>query len=794
MKKQEKSMDMFIKNSNSDAKLLSSINTALQSMKAVVNGNGKEVMLAITGLGDQLREAETALGDVKTNLSGLGGSIDDIGGQVRNIDREAVCSGEEIVSKLQSSIDKLASSVKNIEKSGRQSSSSRRSSDKEESPVTVEEIEVKKSNDNNNFQEEFKSAIVSLRSEIKRTDTNVAKAVKNLANLLNSTVELQQKTNSSLSDVESNIKTSIEETFTELKDHVNGHQADDNKGNSHNDSSAKIDAISNRLDKLSKIISRVKFLLEDGSDEEDGKKKKKRHSTDSNVDFGELEKLLTEVNGKLDSSNSLVQRFDCLDEKIDKISRGSADRKIDDLSGRLGELGETISRRIEDDLSLTVEKVNKMASEVQEIQSVLHEVGERMITSKLFKNSQSDIISRVSDLQVSIANIPDEFGSQAAAMEENLCHNVENCVKDVFKSHWDELMVEIEQILGKLSSIKRFVKYRSREGSVDGEDSENSPSLESVMSKVNEVTDKLAGVQGAIEAGILGSGEVQGGGRDHLGTALLLEEIRKKVDISAINSFKKEMFTTVHNVQNRLLDEQVRLINNLGEARKESSQPTMLTLIECLNKVRESQNLIVSTQNLGFTSQTATNKILADVVTNLDSTTSLLERFGDNSPSFKFTSKMSELCDDIRSAVNGLYTAQDQLSSCTSNSMQQLDKLIKSANHIMREDTWNTKKRLSVSTDGGPASKRRMGGGGIKMVVKVNRDNHDVQNDSCGGGSPASEAGQDEWGDTEVKQPTVRLRAAILSPRQREEAKRSLGTQEDNEDELRDEFASPEKQ
>ena len=160
---------------------------------------------------------------------------------------------------------------------------------------------------------------------------------------------------------------------------------------------------------------------------------------------------------------------------------------------------------------------------------------------------------------MSIANIPDEFGSQAAAMEENLCHNVENCVKDVFKSHWDELMVEIEQILGKLSSIKRFVKYRSREGSVDGEDSENSPSLESVMSKVNEVTDKLAGVQGAIEAGILGSGEVQGGGRDHLGTALLLEEIRKKVDISAINSFKKEMFTTVHNVQNRLLDEQVNI-------------------------------------------------------------------------------------------------------------------------------------------------------------------------------------------------------------------------------------------
>ena len=51
---------------------------------------------------------------------------------------------------------------------------------------------------------------------------------------------------------------------------------------------------------------------------------------------------------------------------------------------------------------MTVEKVNKMASEVQEIQSVVHEVGERMITSKLFKNSQSDILSRVSDLQVRV--------------------------------------------------------------------------------------------------------------------------------------------------------------------------------------------------------------------------------------------------------------------------------------------------------------------------------------------------------------------------------------------------------
>ena len=262
---------------------------------------------------------------------------------------------------------------------------------------------------------------------------------------------------------------------------------------------------------------------------------------------------------------------------------------------------------------------------------------------------------------------------------------------------------------------------------------------------------------------------------------------------------------------------QVRLVTNLGESRRETAQPTMLTLIECLNKVisnnvatpfyfvtihasyhyhviqvRESQNLIVSSQNQGFASQTATNKLLVDVVTSLETTHSLLDRFTGAGNKITITAKLSDICDDLGTAVTGLVSAQDQLANCSTNNMAQLDKLIKSASTIMREDTWNSKKRLSVAADEGPAAKRRTGGGGVRMVVNV-RDAADLQDDSCGAASPASEVAED-WEVQEVRQPTVKVRQAILSPRQKAELRRSLETpdQEDS-GQLRDEFASPEK-
>ena len=113
-------------------------------------------------------------------------------------------------------------------------------------------------------------------------------------------------------------------------------------------------------------------------------------------------------------------------------------------------------------------------------------------------------------------------------------------------------MAEIDQITGKLGTIKSSVKVRSREGSEEaGEDETNN--IESVVEKINEVADKLSGVQSALETGLMSGGEE----REQLGTALLLAEIRKRADLETISKLKKEMFTAVHNVQRRLLEEQV---------------------------------------------------------------------------------------------------------------------------------------------------------------------------------------------------------------------------------------------
>ena len=210
--------------------------------------------------------------------------------------------------------------------------------------------------------------------------------------------------------------------------------------------------------------------------------------------------------------------------------------------------------------------------------------------------------------------------------------------------------------------------------------------------------------------------------------------------------------------------------------------------------MRESQNLIVATQNSGMSVQTSTNKILADVVTNLEQTHNILDRLRDGATSSKLSSRLADLCDDLGKAVTGLLSAQDQLSNCGSNNMQQLDKLIKSATTIMREDTWNNKKRVSV-TEGGPATKRRTGGVGVKMLVRNRTE------DSSSLHSPSSESGQlqEDWEPPEVRQPTVMVRQAILSPQVRAELRRSIETNSGSDGhlhddtELRDEFISPEK-
>ena len=148
--------------------------------------------------------------------------------------------------------------------------------------------------------------------------------------------------------------------------------------------------------------------------------------------------------------------------------------------------------------------------------------------------------------------------------------------------------------------------------------------------------------------------------------------------------------------------------------------------------------------------------------------------------------QVETVCEELSSAVTGLITAQEGLANCSSNSMAQLDSLIKSADILLRED--NSRKRLSVSVDSGPAAKRRQkGGAGVRTLART-----ETEDSGSGAASPAS----DTWPDTEIKQPTLKLHKAILSPRQKAGLRKSVESPdiaEDDDTEIKDEFASPEK-
>ena len=567
MKKQEKSIERLIKNSESDAKLLSQSNTSLQGMKSAVTANGREVLSALTALGDDLRSVDDHSSEVKTEVTNLAKILNEIGGRLKNSDSRTY-NGDESIAKLQAGIDKLSSNLRALEKSGKIGSSGSHSKettnlpaeDKCEETISDSKLEVIKGLMSKQ-EKDILSAIKEVTAAVTKSERGMGGAMNTLAKLLKTCVDLQKN-----GELEKNLKECIETSSNDiqynvekcqekLEDLVQNYASGDNHGN---ESSVKIDSIVTKLEKLNKNVVRIKYLVEDGSDDEDQSKKKKSKMSDesltSSADIREIEKLLSDVSERLDLK-SLETRFELLDSKLEEMSRGTSDKKIEDLIFKVSEIEESISRRIEDDLSANVEKIEEIHENVLGIKNVTQEVGNRMITNRVFNNSLEELRRQLSDVQSSIGSFPDDISSQVTTMEENICTNVENTVKDVFKQHWEELMNEIDQILGKLTHIKRFIKARSREGSVDGGE-EETPNMESVVQKINDVAEKLSAVQSAMETGLMSS-EESNGNKEQLSSVILLTEIRKRADVDSINKLKKEMFTAVHNVQRRLLEDQV---------------------------------------------------------------------------------------------------------------------------------------------------------------------------------------------------------------------------------------------
>ena len=563
MKKQERAIERLMKNSESDAKLLSQSNTALQGMKSAVTANGREVLSAISALNEDLKSVDVHTAETKTDITGLGKILNEISGQIRNLDNDGSFSGEEALAKLQSGIDKLSSNMRSLERSSRLPSRSSKDvastppDDSADSDGKLDTIQTLL----NNQERELLTAIQGVTAAVAKSERGTSNAMSHLAKLLKTCVDLQKN-----GELEKNLRecleTGVETTINEIQFGFDKYsekmeellsQTNDNRSSSagdnpNPDSTAKIDSIATKLEKLNKNVVRIKYLIEDGSDDEEQSKKRKRKTSLSSdaysptADIREIEKLLMEITERFDLK-SFENRLELVDHKLDQMSRGHSDKKLEDLLFKMSEIEESISRRIEDDLSANVEKVEKIDENVLVIRNIVQEVGDRMITSRVFTNSQQEIRKQLSDLQNSVGNSPDDLGGQTVAMAENLCANVEKSVRDVFKQHWEELMTEIDQITGKLGT---------RQGSVEAGEGEAN-NIESVVQKMNDVADKLSGVQSAIETGLMSGGEE----REQLGTALLLTEIRKRADVETISKLKKEMFTAVHNVQRRLLEEQV---------------------------------------------------------------------------------------------------------------------------------------------------------------------------------------------------------------------------------------------
>jgi len=746
---------------------LSQCNTAIQGMKSAVTANGREVLLAISAITDQVRPLEVAFEEVNRDMANFGGTLDEIKTQVRNMDQDS-----DVGENIQRCLEKLSAVTNSLKVDGKavtlEASGGKGDGNVVESKADFKPIIETINKNNLKVTETLSLSFSSMKEVMQKNNKGMGKAIGSVLTLLTETVDHQKETNAKLENMESNLIPTIKELVPDLKEVIL------QSGDSYENAS-KIENIGTRIQKLHAVVTRVKHLLEAGSDDEDDVKRRRKNVNRDGESDGELSSLLRDVKEKLSDRSDVFTRLDCIVEKMEKNGSGPESRKIEGSSLKIGQLeeavSESISRRIEEDLSKNEEKIDRVQELVQEVKNIVAEVGERMITNKSFSNSQTDIRQQISSLEKSISHLPDEISHHVSSMEESLCSNVETSVRDVIKSPMDHVTDEVEGISNKLNELKRIVSLSEYD-----EDSDQ-PTLGSLVARINEVAEKLSIVHGALENRALSQNGSHDGSSDKLGTALVLEELRKKPDITLISSLRKEVSSAVVN-QSRVIEEQLKQINNRDKPVSSTSTP----LIECLNKVRESQNLITSTQNRGLTSQERTNKILLSVVQSLDATNELLEKFDRAHNKIAITAKLSETVDDLGSHTASLMTAQDQLASYCTESINKTDQLIKTATTIMREDTWNSKKRLAISRDEGPASKRRSASSGVSLVVNV----RDIP------GSPAS-ASEDWEAASEVRQPTVKVRQVQVSPEQRADLLRTLEAPEEESDELRDEFASPEK-
>ena len=559
LKKEEKTLDMLMKNSMSDAKALSSCNTSIQGMKVAVSGNGKEVVAAVQQVAESVKAVEESLKQVCQDVGGLGGSLDEIGSQVRALEKEGgVCSGLEGIAKLQSSVERMSSKVTAIAGGGVAVQSGKKEAGKE---VLVKEVADLQTDSrlevihellvqSGEKFESFNLAIAGVDSDLKKHDKNIGHAVRTLVGLLKASVDNTKKNSSDLERLDKLVKKEISSVVDKINlssedlknaiSEVIAESGDREKDKANLEVVTKMDTVGSKLetvvskmDKLNKTVSRIKSLVEaEDSDEEGegGRRSKKRKGeapksdpyefsvTQPTIDLKPLEKRLEEMSAKL--------------------ARDLGDKKGDDIGAKLQSLENSIVRRLEEELERSSKVANETSLTINKVDNVVKEIGDRMVTKRSWDSLQDKLI----EIRENLARVPDDFGRQAAALEENLCVNVQGSVREVINHAMEEMMTEMDGVNGKLGYIKRYVRFGGKEVDDIGEGEPGSASLDNLMEQITGVASRLAGMQSALELEATDSQEENSGGarvgaRERLGTALLLTEIRKKADSESVQVF-----------------------------------------------------------------------------------------------------------------------------------------------------------------------------------------------------------------------------------------------------------------
>jgi len=862
-------------NSSSDAKTLSQVNTALQGMKAAASSQDKKMTTVMSSVEEKIDNI------FKVGEEGEKNPLDEI---LAKREEELVSSVEKMLTKMEDEMyenvekavgkvgDRMTKTVgtteeaineelnKIMEKLNSVNTKAARVAARDTGASPSKEVKKEKDEtDNENVdkvvsnlcsqmddvhdmiagvEERIVTALKDVKFAVTSHDKNVAGSINKVAVLQRKVVEEMTKAAIGAGPEISAELTAIEERLGNV---IKEEREKVKEGNSGVESTQKLDAMSNKIDKLAKNIIRVKYLVDATDEESDGggvskkggfKKKGKADDAvvknENSLDEAKMEALLgalekrqgdlftegsksqdkalqdlkksiSEVTKKLgtleegvtgvnvcleedlsgtgDTLADILKRVENINENIAKQNEGldkveskmatsaalekidgrmatslALDRmsgkilcKIENSSGisssggggggggigeeALGEIvkkiseisdpiGEVLKKMsdISDPLAEVVKKIGEMSDSDpgEHLAKKIDEISEKVATGKALENTFNDMMDLLEKVHNGILEIPNDFGSQAAALEENLCVNVVTAVKDANKDNWTYLFNQMDHFEGRLAIVKKYCKYgRVKGGSkggaeVDNEDDEED-TLDTVVKDIQRVSAKLEDLSKAMENGVTDGNDREAspvkGPRDKMSMTLLLTEIRKKAEKDSVDKLHTDMSKSFHNVQRRLLEEQSRLVKKLSA---DAVTPTNVTLlIDCLNKVRQSQATILEGQEKSMTTQSDLNKVLGSVITTIEESHKLLD--SKQNKGGQMIGRFADLCDELANAISLLVTLQEQTAAYNSNSMESLDDMLTKARSIPLTTQIEGRKRSTsqVGGRGSPPAKRR---------------------------------------------------------------------------------------